>query len=146
MLVMLKCKQTNCRTDVIVAFCDACAKEQIWDLSRVESSPIQSSQTHKDAAETIWLTYNGRVRESVHTSRVESHESYIPVESSPTSRTFQRSQSHESCRVKSGCRMFHFRQSDSSVPAWRLRFCVRKWMQKCWIFGLGPPGPCTLWT
>jgi hypothetical protein len=28
--------------------------------SRVESSPIQSSQNHKDQAVTLWLTYNGR--------------------------------------------------------------------------------------
>jgi len=27
--------------------------------SRVESSPIQSSQTHKDAAVTLWFTYEG---------------------------------------------------------------------------------------
>ena len=51
--------------------------------NRVESSPIQSSQTHKDAAVTLWLTFNGR-RSSA----------YTPAESSPV-------QSHESCRVKS---------------------------------------------
>jgi hypothetical protein len=26
----------------------------------MELSPFQSSQTHKDAAATLWLTYNGR--------------------------------------------------------------------------------------
>jgi len=50
---------------------------------RVESSPIQSSQTQKDAAVTLWLSYNGS-RNSV----------YTPAESS-------RVASHESCRVKS---------------------------------------------
>ena len=43
--------------------------------NRVESSPIQSIQTHEDAAETLWLTYNGR-RGSAYTptesSRVQS--------------------------------------------------------------------------
>jgi len=43
--------------------------------NRVESSPIQSSQTHKDAVVTLWLTFNGR-RSSAYTpaesSRVES--------------------------------------------------------------------------
>jgi len=34
--------------------------------NRVESSPIQSSQTHEDAAETLWITYNGR-RDSAYT-------------------------------------------------------------------------------
>ena len=51
--------------------------------SRVECSPFQSSQTHKDAAVTLWLTYNDR-RGNV----------YTRTESSPV-------QSHESCRVKS---------------------------------------------
>ena len=51
--------------------------------NRVESSPIQSSQTHKDAAVTLWLTLNGR-----HGS------TYTPAQSN-------RVQSHESCRVKS---------------------------------------------
>ena len=60
----------------------------------VESSPIQSSQTHKDAAVTLWLTYNGS-RSSAYTppaesSRVESSR----VESSQV-------ESHESCRVTS---------------------------------------------
>jgi hypothetical protein len=51
--------------------------------SAVESSPIQSSQTYKDTAVTLWLTYNGR------------HGSvYTPAES-------RRVESHESCRVKS---------------------------------------------
>ena len=51
--------------------------------SRVESSAIQSSQTRKDAAVTLWLSYNGR-RGSAHTPTVSS-----------------RIESHESCRVKS---------------------------------------------
>jgi len=51
--------------------------------NRFESSPVQSSQTHKDAAVTLWLTFNGH-RGSV----------YTPAESS-------RVQSHESCQVKS---------------------------------------------
>ena len=51
--------------------------------NRVESSPIQSSQTHKDAVVTPWLTFNGR-----------RGSAYTPAESS-------RVQSHESCRVKS---------------------------------------------
>ena len=49
--------------------------------NRVKSIPIQSSQTHKDAAVTLWLTFNGRC--AVHThqqSRVESHE-YCRVKS-----------------------------------------------------------------
>jgi hypothetical protein len=45
---------------------------------RVESSPIQSSQTHKDAAVTLWLIYNDR-RDRAYTraesSLVQSHES-----------------------------------------------------------------------
>ena len=51
--------------------------------NRVESSPIQSSQTHKDAAGPLWLTYNG--------SRCGA---YTPAESSQV-------KSRESCRVKS---------------------------------------------
>jgi hypothetical protein len=51
--------------------------------NRVESSPIQSSQTHKGAAVTLWLTYNDR-----------HGRAYTPAESS-------RVQSHKSCRVKS---------------------------------------------
>ena len=50
--------------------------------NRVESSPIQSSQTNKDAAVTLWLTFNGR-----------RGSAYTPAESSPV-------QSHESCRVE----------------------------------------------
>jgi hypothetical protein len=41
---------------------------------RVESSPIHSGQTHKDAAVTLWLTYNGR-----------RGSAYTPAESSPMS-------------------------------------------------------------
>ena len=44
------------------------------ESSRVESSPIQSSWTHKDAAVTLWLTYNGR-----------RGSAYTPAESSPMS-------------------------------------------------------------
>jgi len=59
--------------------------------NRVESSPVQSSQTHKDAAVTLWLTFNG-LRDSA----------YTPAESS-------RLESHESCRVKgfdAACSLF----------------------------------------
>ena len=48
--------------------------------SRVESSPFQSSQTHKYATVTRWLTYNGR-----------RGTAYTPAES----------ESREYCRVKS---------------------------------------------
>ena len=51
--------------------------------NRVDSSPVQSSQTHKDAAVCLWLTYNGR-----------RGRAYTPAESSWV-------ESHESCRVKS---------------------------------------------
>jgi hypothetical protein len=47
-------KRTERRT--IAAHCSV----RTYQQSRVESSPIQSSQTHKDAAVTLWLTYNGR--------------------------------------------------------------------------------------
>jgi hypothetical protein len=49
--------------------------------SRVESSRVESNQTRKDAAQIIWLTYNGRARECVHANTVESNR----VQSSPTS-------------------------------------------------------------
>jgi len=65
--------------------------------SRVESSPVQSSQTHKDAAVSLWLTYNG-----------SSGSAYTPTESS-------RVESHESCRVKSldaACSIFVSQTSD----------------------------------
>jgi hypothetical protein len=41
----------------------------------VQASRVESDQTHKDAAETIWLTHTGYARECVPTSRVESRES-----------------------------------------------------------------------
>jgi hypothetical protein len=69
-----------------------------------DSSPIQSSQTHKDAAVTLWLIYNGR-----------RGSAYTPAESSRVPRVLP--------SQKSWCRMFHFRQSDSSDWAWR-----KKWM------------------
>ena len=69
-----------------------------------ESSSIQSTQTHKDAAVTLWLTYNG--------CRVHS---YTPAESSRVPRILP--------SQKSWCCMLHLRQSDSSDCAW-----WKKWM------------------
>jgi hypothetical protein len=44
-------------------------------LSRVQSSTVESNQTRKDTAETIWPTHYGRARASTHRHR--------PVKSSP---------------------------------------------------------------
>jgi len=51
-----------------------CSQLGCVHTNRVEVSPIQSSQTHKDTAVTLWLTYSGH-----HGS------AYTPAESSPTS-------------------------------------------------------------
>ena len=56
--------------------------------NKAKSSPIQSSQTHKDASVTLWLTYIG--------SRGSA---YNPAESSRVESS--RVESHESCRAKS---------------------------------------------
>jgi hypothetical protein len=66
-----------------------------------QQSRVQSSQTHKGTAVTLWLTYGGH-----HGS------AYTPAESS---RVPQVLPSQESC-----CRLFHFRQSDSGDRAWWL--------------------------
>ena len=82
----------------------------------VESSPIQSSQTHKDAAVTLWLTYNGS-RSSAYTppaesSRVESSR----VESSRVPRAWPSQSLAVSC--------LHLRQSCSSE---RCDVCYLRW-------------------
>jgi len=55
--------------------------------NRFESSPIQSGQTHKDAAVTLWLTYNGS-RGSAYTptesSRVKSLDAACSIFASQT--------------------------------------------------------------
>jgi len=70
----------KCRTIGIIA--PPITTARVRTPNRVQSSPIQSSQTHKDAAVILWLT---QPRQCLHTSRVES----------------SRVESHESCRVKS---------------------------------------------
>ena len=80
-------------------------------------SRVESDQTCKYAAETIWLTYNAHERECLHIGRIES--SRVP---------------RVLLSQESWCHMFHFRQPDSSDRAWRLLFCVGKWMQKDWFF------------
>ena len=84
--------------------------------NRVASSPIQSSQTHKDAAVTLHLTFNG-CRGSA----------YTPVELSPV-------QSHESCRVKSldaACSIF----DSQTLVIGRDGCCIeKKWMWNLFFF------------
>ena len=55
------------------------------DTNRIESSPIQSSQTHKDLAVTLWLTMAAAAVRTQQQRRVES----------------SRVESHKTCRVKS---------------------------------------------
>jgi len=57
-----------------------------------ESSSVQSSQTHKDAAVTLWLTYNG------HHGRA-----YTPPDLSRVTQVLP--------SQKSWCHMLHFRQT-----------------------------------
>ena len=98
--------------------------------NRVESSPIQSSQTHKDVAVTLWLTYNVR-----HCS------AYRPAESSLV---IQVSLSQQSCY-----RMFHFCQSDSRDRGWWLHYWGRNGCEKAYSFSEGPWGNSlhlALWT
>jgi len=72
--------------------------------NRVELSLIQSVQTLKGVAVTLWRTYNG--------SRGSA---YTPAESSRVTRVLP--------GQESWCRMFHFRQSDSSDRSWRRIGC-----------------------
>jgi len=98
--------------------------------NRVESSPIQSSQSHKDVAVTLWLTYNVR-----HCS------AYRPAESSLV---IQVSLSQQSCY-----RMFHFCQSDSRDRGWWLHYWGRNGCEKAYSFSEGPWGNSlhlALWT
>lgn len=46
--------------------------ETMGALRRVPTDRVQSSQTHRDAVQTVWLTHNRRALECLHTSGVES--------------------------------------------------------------------------
>jgi len=74
---------------------------------------FETNQHHRDAAEAVWLTYNGHTRECAHTSTVESCRGPRVLPSQ-----------------QYWCRMFHFRQSSFSGQAWRLVFFAEEWIEK----------------
>jgi hypothetical protein len=103
----------------LLSYCITTLRVRTHQYSPVEFSQIQSNQTSKHAADTSWFTYNGRVRECVHTSRAEP------------SRVPWVLPSQESWR-----RMVRFGQSGSSDRVWWLLFGVGKPMYKSWFFSL----------
>jgi hypothetical protein len=96
--------------------------------SHQESSRFDPSQTHKDAAETSWLTHNGG-RGNVHTTAESS-----PVQSGSV-------YAHGSCRITSlntACFIFVIR-----VPVIGRNcryFALRNEFRKVHPFTYGPPG------